>query len=172
MYSQSRMRSGRSSSGRICGSPARCESTSRSVIDALPAWANSGQKLGDAVLERDLAAIREHVQRRRDHALGGRERHRHGVGGPGVAGGVALAGPQVGDLAASVVDADGGAAPAAAHLLLEGARHGPEARLDRAVDHPAVLHALPHSQPHVLHVCEPLSKPAAKPASPRRLIVS
>ena len=52
------------------------------VLAGLP---ELGPVPGDAILERDPAAVGEHVQRRCEHALGGREGHRHGVGGPGVA---------------------------------------------------------------------------------------
>jgi hypothetical protein len=57
-----------------------------------------------------------------------------------------------------VVDADGGAAGAAAHLLLEDTRQGPEARVDRALDHAASRTRFSISL-MVLHLCEPLSKP-------------
>jgi hypothetical protein len=70
-----------------------------------------GPVLGDRVVVVEQAAVRQHVQRRRRDALGGRERHGERVLFPRVTGRVARAAPDVHDLLAAVIDAHRAAPP-------------------------------------------------------------
>jgi len=101
---------------------------------ALAAGLELGPVVGDRGVVVERAAIREDVHRGGEHALGRRERHRQGVGVPPAAASVGGAGPDVDDLAAAVVDADGSAA-AALDVSLEYTGDFPKVRIDVTVDH-------------------------------------